>query len=321
MIRELLIATLAFAGLSSPAMASNGACAEFELLGTDGEFDYNPFRPPGVEKQLVLRVSRLDPSVTRVRFLLADVTPDGNFPKIGPFGVREYDIVARDRGRDDGDMLVWGPQPVNGTNGRDVIFNGSRRNDEIEHLTLRIPAGQPATGTNQEERLEVRYECYAGNDRIGAAREQRDSRVRLLMNTPRFFGAYVGTEGRSRGEVDLGSLSPSSGLVAKSAVVTAVSTVPYNVAISNSATGELKGAPEAPGLPYSITFDGLSVRNGSRLRCSATPAPDGAWHRLEFSVDGLQTRPLPAGRYRDTVTLTFSALDTSQSGPCVLTVS
>ncbi len=314
-----LAAAMSLAAVATAHANSNAPCAEFELLGTDGEFTYNPFKPNSLERQLVLRVTRLNDAVTRVRFLLADTTPDGNFPKIGNFGVREYDIVARDAGQDDGRLLVWGPQRVSGLNGYDVSFSqGGRSDTRTEQLRLTVPAGQPTTATDQEERLEVRYECYVGADRIGNEREQRDGRVRLLMNVRRFFGAYMGSEGRSRGEIDLGNLSPTSGTVARGAVVTAVSTVPYNISIAASGDGELQGSAGEAGLPYRLTFDNLPIRNGSRLRCGAAEAPNGNAHRVEASVDGADTRPLRAGRYRDTVVLTFSPQDMIQTGACRL---
>jgi hypothetical protein len=319
-----ILATCGLAALLSmtataAAASASGPCAEFELLGTDGEFTYNPFRPVAIERPLVLRVTRRDPSVTRVRFLLADTTRDGNFPKIGNFGVREYDIVARDAGRDDGPLLVWGPERVSGLNGRNVFFSrGSRNDDSIEHLRLRVPAGQSTTATDQQERLEVRYECFSGGDRIGNEREQHDNRVRLVMNTQKFFGAYIGSEGRSRGEIDLGDLSPTSGLVSREAIVTAVTTVPYDVSVGASQTGELTSRDSDDGLPYRLTFDNFQVKDGSRLRCGSAEAPNGDAHRIQVTVDGADTRPLRAGRYRDTVVLTFSPRDTVQTGACRL---
>lgn len=313
--RTLFTVTAAAAlwGGASAAAAQTGMCAEFNVDGDGLKFVYNPFNAAPEERDVALRVTRLNPAVTQVRFIIADPTPRGGDPKIGLLGPELYNLAWRqDEGRR---VFVWGAERVTQTNHARVDFSG-RTDQQVTQFRLRVPAGQPARADNQTERLEIRYECWSGDERLGSERAQLDNRVMLDMDVGKLFGAYIGGEGRNRGTIDFGELDVAGGVVSHTLAVSSVSTVPYEVAVDTQNGGELKQTVGAAGIPFTMRFAQLNVQDGDRLRCGETRIPSGDVHQLEITLDQGTTRNLPAGRnYRDTVTLTFTPRDGASIAP------
>lgn len=309
----LALPAMAMITFASQAQAQGAPCAEFELLNAATPIVYDPFRAGAVGADLTLRVTRLDAAATGVRFVLADATPQGSRPAFGLFGPSEYDIVPVSPQSQQGPLFVWGAERPNPSNGYRVAFGEGGDTDTVA-LRLLIPAGQASAADTESENLEVRYECFSGMDRLGLDRTQRTAQTRLSLRIPTLFGAYVGSQGGQRGSIELGDLT--RGRVAGNVMVTAVSTVPYDVRVA--ANGRLTQAAGDPGgLPYSMRLDGRDIQNGTTLRCPPTPTPGGASHDVQIAVDTRTVNDLPAGRYRDTITLTFSPRDGAVVSDCV----
>lgn len=309
----IAIAALAMITFSDTAHAQGAPCAEFELLNSATPIIYDPFRSGSVGADLTLRVSRLDPTTTGVRFILADATPKGSRPAFGFFGPPEYDVVPVAPQSQQGPLLVWGAERPNSSNGYWVAFGESGTHSTVP-LRLLIPAGQASAANTESETLEVRYECFAGTDRSGLDLTQRTAATRMALRIPALFGAFIGSQGGQRGTIELGDLTRGS--VNGSVLVTAVSTVPYTVRVG--ASGRLTQDPgDNGGLPYQMRLDGREIESGASIQCPPTPTPGGASHDMQVSVDTRLADSLPAGRYRDTITLTFSPRDGAQFGACV----
>lgn len=79
----------------------------------------------------------------------------------------------------------------------------------------------------------------------------------------------------------------------------------YSVSFSSAESGKMVG-PRGANSPYRVNYDAISNRSLSTE--AALERPDPQWnvqHELTVNVDG--QAQLPAGEYRDTVTVTIAA--------------
>ncbi len=300
-----LFAFATVAALAAAGSASAG-CASFEVQPSDLRVTYDPFNNRQISKNFQVGVRRASGDITAVRFMLIDSTPRGSKPKIGDFGPNDYDItLIRDESRP---VFAWGPRVLVPSNGATATF-GSRDDTDRVDFRLRIDAGQAAESAQSIENLEVVYECYSGRDRVGDG-VQTDNRVAVELNVTQLFGAYVSSNGRDRAELDFGELNSGAKSISQSVVIMAASTTPYNVEFSTDNGGKLQRSNRSgDGIPYKMTYAGVEVQDGSRLRCPKTPAPSGVSQVLQVTADTTGAASARAGEYRDTITMTFTPRD------------
>lgn len=301
---------LLFSGLSlialamAPGMAQAG-CADFASAGTGLSIQYDPFSNTPVNRILTLRVSRVTPSATSVRFVIVDPDPAAGVSRLGSAGPEGYDIAwTRDSSRP---VFFLGAEQPNATNGAVVSFGPGPSGDVVqETFRLSVPAGQSVGAGDYYEPLEVRYVCYSGDSALGGVETQSAGRVAVDLETPEMVSAWVGSMGNRRGEIDLGVLGQAQGSVTGGLAVTTQSTSPYEISVS-AKWGELRRSEaDVVGLPYSMRLGGLAVERGDTIVCDRTPAPSGRSHALQVGVNGADVATRPAGAYSDVITLTFA---------------
>ncbi|MDY6922360.1 MAG: hypothetical protein SWI22_00175 [Pseudomonadota bacterium] len=301
---------LLFSGLSliavalAPGMAQAG-CADFASAGTGLSIQYDPFSNAPVGRILTMRVSRVTPSATSVRFIIVDPTPAAGASRLGVAGPEGYDVAwTKDSSQP---VFFRGAEQPNATNGAVVSF-GSGPSGDVVHETFRlsVPAGQSVGAGDYYEPLEVRYVCYSGNDRLDGVEIQSAGRVAIDLETPEMISAWVGSAGVRRGEIDLGVIGREQGSATGSVVITAQSTSPYEISVGAKWGVLRRGEADTAGLPYAMRLGGLSVARGDTVVCDRTAAPAGRNHALQVSVRAEDALSQPAGAYSDVVTLTFA---------------
>jgi hypothetical protein len=303
---------LASTGLAGKAAAGPaGPCATFQVFGTNLDLDYNPFSPQPLNRPFLLTVTRQNPAVTSVRFILVDNTPSEGRSRIGPAGPFDYTFTwLANAGQP---VFFTTPLAVNPAIGADVSFgSGPSGNVQTAPFILHIPQGQPVAASTQFENIEVIYQCSIGSS-PQMQQIQYDNRVSIHLDIPRYFGAYIGSPGRSHGEIDFGTLGAAGGFDDKYVSVTAVSTVPYSIAFASENGLALRRHEHDPdGIPYTMKFANVAVTDKSMLRCPMTQSSLGDSEPLDVKLDGSHVHDLEAGSYRDTITLTFTPIDGPQ---------
>lgn len=295
-------AVVAFAVV--PGIAQAG-CAGFESVSTGMSVEYDPFSGAPISRPFEIRVRRLDPSATAVRFLLVDPDPQGGQSRFGAGGPRGYDVDwARDSSRP---VFFRGAEQPNNTNGALVSFKPGPSGDVVtETFRLQVPAGRPVAAGDYYEPLEVRYVCYSGDERLDAPEVQQAGRVALDLATPDMISAYIGSVGIRRGEINLGTLSADGPAASGQVMITAQATSPYEVSIASKRGVMRRSDVDTAGLRYSMRLGGLPVQPGSTLVCDRTQDPGGRGHPLQVTVRPEDIASQPAGAYSDTVTVTFA---------------
>lgn len=295
-------AVVAFAVV--PGIAQAG-CAGFESVSTGMSVEYDPFSGAPISRPFEIRVRRLDPSATAVRFLLVDPDPQAGQSRFGAGGPRGYDVEwAKDSSRP---VFFRGAEQPNNTNGALVSFKPGPSGDVVtETFRLQVPAGRAVAAGDYYEPLEVRYVCYSGDERLDAPEVQQAGRVALDLATPDMISAYIGSVGLRRGEINLGTLSADGPAATGNVVITAQSTSPYEINVASKWGVMRRGETDTAGLRYSMRLSGLPVEAGSTLLCDRTPAPAGRSHPLQVTVRPEDVASQPAGAYSDIVTVTFA---------------
>ena len=305
---SICIALAAGAALASPAMAVSSRCADFKILGNQGDDKYDPFSAQDLRKNFQVKVERLDSAVTSVQFLLVDGTMAQAGPRVGTAGPEVYDIEwTQDRSRQ---VFVSGAQLITQLNGARVEFGRGRNAVANTQFQLYVPRGQVAAAGLQSEPLIVRYQCFSGSDRVGGENEQLTGEMAIELRVPRFVSAFIGGAGQRRGEIDFGRIGPDTATLRKAVSVTALSTVPYEVSFETENDGMLKRrARDDAGIGYDMRFAGVDVAPGETLVCPVTPAPLGKIDEFAVTLDRNAIASLPAGDYSDVITLTFEPRD------------
>lgn len=293
------------AALAAPSGVSAQGCAEFSISRADLHLNYDPFAAARVDRVFNLRVRRIDERATAVRILFADPDPVDALPVIGLGGPARYEIDwTRDAGRQV--FAIGGEQP-NATNG--ALLALGRASDapvRNEAFRIRVPAGQDVAAGDYFQPLDIRYQCYAGDDPLGPPAMQTGGQVALEMRVPETVRTFVGSPGVRRATLDFGSLLPGGGNVSRSLSLTTQSTVPYEIEVRAEQGSLVRQRSADPGIPYSMWLSEVPVADGSRLACGRTPAPTGRQHPFRAEVDASSAATVAAGTYRDVVTLTFS---------------
>lgn len=309
------LAVVIAAGWSIPAMAQS-QCAQFEQIGNGARTDYQPFESTPTLDTFQLRVRRLADGVSAVRFLLVDRTPQAAGPQIGLSGPLNYDVTWLDDTTRR--VFVVGneqPQPITGAQ---VDLPG-RSGVAITQFRLTIPAGQEAGARTHREDLLVRYQCLDGGGRVIGTTQEQPATIALNVTVPAYAAAYIGSVGTTRGTISFGEVSRPGAALSKSINVTALSTTPYAIEFDSENKGLLKRRrQDADGIAYSMRYGSADVADGDTLVCPVTPAPMGRGELFEVALEPGSIATLPAGRYEDTVTLTFTPRDVANVSSCTV---
>jgi hypothetical protein len=292
------------AALMVPASASAQSCAEFSVSPAELQLNYDPFSPVRAERVFNVRVRRLDSRATAVRILLADPDPVAASPVVGLGGPADYDIEwVRDAGRQA--LAIGGEQP-NATNGALITLGRAADGSQNEAFRIRIMAGQDVAASDYYQPLDIRFQCYAGDEPLGPPSVQTDGRVALGVRVAETLRAFVGSAGTKRATIDFGELRPGTGDVTRTLSVTAQSTIPYEIDVRAENGALVRGRAADERIPYTMSLANLPVADGARIACPRTPAPSGQRHVFSAGVTGDVAATVRAGDYRDVVTLTFS---------------
>ncbi|HWT41839.1 MAG TPA: hypothetical protein VN152_04265 [Sphingopyxis sp.] len=284
--------------------AAFASCADFRASSSELSLQYDPFSPAGVERTFTLRTRRLDPDITAVRVVIADPGSIERGAALGLDNAVRYDIRwTRDSGRI---VFVSGAEQPNATNGALIQFGPSRSGDSVnESFRIRIPAGQAIGAGDYYQPLELRFICYTGRDEIDRS-IQTGSQVAVNLRVPERISTFVGSPGTRRGRIDFGEIDALGGNQIRGLIVTAQSTIPYDIRVDTERGALKRSDRDDAEVPYSLKLSGFPVSDRSRLVCDRTPAPGGRAHNLQVELNGDDLRKAPAGAYRDIVTLTFS---------------
>jgi spore coat protein U-like protein len=307
---------LGLSGLSATPAFAQTQCAQFELVGSGARVTYQPFETSSLIEAFDVRVRRLADGISGVRFLLVDTTPQLAGPQIGTSGPAVYDVSwLEDNTRR---VLVVGNEQPQPNTGAQVLF-AERSGVKITRFRLSVPAGQQSHAQVHRENLTIRYQCLDSQGRqIGATQEQPAS-VELSMTVPRYVAAYIGSAGQTRGTINFGDVGQPTANLRKSVNVTALSTLPYAVRFESENGGLLKRrSSENQGIIYGMNYAGVPVSSGDTLLCPITPAPMGRGEQFEVGLDRASIATLPAGSYKDTVTITFTPRDGSSVSACAV---
>lgn len=321
-VSKILLGLMAAASLTAGAEAARAEtpCATFETIGTDLDVVYSPFLPVQTVRPFLIRVTRNNPAATSVRFILLDTTQSaqGN-PRIGPAGPIGYDIQWL--GNTGQHVFFDGNRVVDQTNGATVSFgSGPIGGLRTASMVMSIPAGRPVAASRQIENLEVSFQCYAGANPIGSPGNQVGNQLQVDLTVVPYFGAYIGSAGTSSGRIDIGNITVGVGVPTGHIAVTAMSTLPYDVRFQTDRHQMLRQSDTATdGIPYTMRFANVPAVDGGTLRCPIPPIPSGATQNLDVILDNSHTAQLRAGRYSDTITVTFTPYDGGPipSGGCV----
>lgn len=303
MKRAAIVLSTLVAAAAMP-QAAFATCADFRSSSAELSLDYDPFSPAGIERSFTLRVRRLDPAVTAVRFVVADPGTINRGAALGREGEVRYDIRwARDAGRT---VFVSGAEHPNATNGALVEFGRDRTGDAVnESFRIRIPAGQEIGAGDYYQPLELRFVCYAGDREVDRS-IQTGAQVAVNLRVPERIATFIGSPGIRRGQIDFGEIDGTGGNLVRSLAVTAQSTIPYDIRIDTDHGALRRFNRDDFSLPYHLKLSGFPVTDRSRLVCDRTPAPGGRNHNLQVELRGEDLEKAPAGSYSDIITLTFS---------------
>lgn len=321
-----LAAALIASATLLPGAALARGCADFDMQGAQVSDDYNPFNPAMVARDFSISVRKLSEDVDSVRFLLVDEDPRGGFPGFDSHGPENYDVAwIQDRSRK---VLVTGQQIVDKTNSVFVPLAGPVGRAVNVSFQLLIPRGQESQAGRHRQGLAVRFSCYKGGDQIGAEYDQADQRVALALATPRFVSAYIGGVGQTRGQIDFGEVSPSSGDLSRNIAVTTIGTSPYEVRFDSENDGRLVRQTKdqsrgdqrgrGPGIRYAMTYGGLAVASGQKISCPVPVVPTGTTKLLDVTLEQGDVGRVAAGSYADTLTLTFVPRDSVWNQGCAI---
>lgn len=307
-----------------PNAASARGCADFDIQGAQITEDYNPFNPALVARNFSISVRKLNDDADSVRFLLVDEDPRNGFPGFDSHGPEDYDVVwVQDRSRK---VLVTGQQIIDKTNAVIVPLTGPVGRSVNVSFQLLVPRGQTSQAGQHRQGLTVRFSCYKGDDQIGAEYDQSDQRVTLALTTRRFVSAYIGGIGQTRGQIDFGEISNTSGSLSRNIAVTTIGTSPYDVRFDSENGGQLarQGNTQqrsdtrgrGAGIRYAMTYGGLTVASGQKIACPMPVAPMGTTKLLDVTLEPADVARVAAGSYADTLTLTFVPRDIVWNAGC-----
>ncbi|UIJ46635.1 hypothetical protein LZK98_06725 [Sphingomonas cannabina] len=299
---RLLAAIGACAAVVAPAAAS-AACASFEASPAELTVQYDPFGRATVDRVFTLRIRRLDPAATGVRFVFANPDASGGRSRVGRYGPEDFTILwNRDQGRR---VFVLGAEQPNPTNGAYVQFAAAPAGNVVTDVfRLQLPPGQQAAAGTYLQPMELRFFCTTAGDSTPPD-FQTGSQVAVQVEVPQRISSYIGSIGQRRGAIDFGELGAGGGVAPRSLAVTVQATVPYTIDIHKERRALRRSDEDSYGIPYRMRLSGVEVDDGSRMACDVTQAPTGRVHPVEVALSQRDVASVPAGSYSDTVTLTF----------------
>ena len=321
--RRIVALGLLCAAVSCPAAVQARGCADFDIQESQTDDTYNPFNPSDFSRNFTITVRKLSNDADNVRFILIDEDPRGNSLGFDDAGPADYDVQwLQDRSRR---ILSSGHQMIDRTNSVGLALPSAQGRTVNTNFQLLVRRGQVSQPGDHRQDLVVRFACFRGNDQVGAEFEQSDQRVRLQLSTRRFVSAYVGGFGQSLGRIDFGEISPTSGPLVRSITVTALGTSAYDVKVESENGGKIvrdsSGLDEgrrSNAINYAMRFAGQPVRSGQKLACPAPAVPIGSNSELELGLKQDEAGSVPAGTYRDIITLTFQPRDSVWRDGCAV---
>jgi hypothetical protein len=304
---------LAVSAAALGTTSATAACVQFEIVGNGVDRHYDPFKPTLLNDNFMLRIKRLNPNATSVRFLIVDTTAAGARPVFGAGGPADYGVEwVSDTSRP---VFFTGAQTLNDTNGATARFSGNQ-DSATTVFRVSVPPGQATVSGRLHEQFALRFQCYAGSSRIDTESEQRSGLTEYALRVPRTVAAFIG--GTDRGMIDFGVLGLNP-VLSRTIMVTAQATVPYAIDISTDNGFNLQGTRGAPGtIGYDVTIASVAVDRPATLRCPATPIPGGQQHPVQVTLRARDVRSQPAGDYGDVITLTFRTDEGYSAPSCTL---
>lgn len=313
-MKYLAIATAAAAICGATPAFAQSACASFRIPSNQNKVDYSPLGGAAVTTFNV-QVDGANKSVQSIRFILVDTDSAAQGGQgLGQYGPAQYSLGAASnltRG------FGYGSDQPNTVNSALATIPGNSGRDNVS-FQLTIPAGQQARGGTHVQDLVVRYECLdAGGNLLGLPQQQATP-LTVEARVPSYVSATI--DGKQGGLIDFGTISASSNLT-KDLYVNTLATLPYDVLIDSEYGGMLKrGANQAAGIGYSMTYDGAAVNDGQRVVCPRPANLTGRLDRFAVTLKQGDVAAAASGNYSDTVTLTFTARDIPElSGSCLIT--
>jgi len=165
----------------------------------------------------------------------------------------------------------------------------------------------------------VGYQACASKGRQFGETQGQPASAELSLTVPRYVAAYIGSAGQTRGTINFGDVGSASATLNRAINITALSTLPFAIKFESENGGLLKRrANEAQGIVYAMNYAGVAVSPGDTMLCPMTPAPMGIGKQFEVGLNRSSINSLPAGNYRDTVTLTFTPRDGIASADCAI---
>lgn len=312
------------AALLHPSVVYARACADFDIQESQANDNYNPFSAASFTRGFTMTVRKLSNDSNNIRFILIDEDPRNGELGFDSAGPLIYDVQwLQDRGRR---IISNGHQMIDRTNSVAIALPSSEGRSVNVGFQLLIPRGQVSRPGDHRQRLTVRFACFQGNDQVGAEYEQSDQRVTLELTTRRFVSAYVGGVGQSTGRIDFGDISPTSGALTRTISVTALGTSAYDVRVDSDNGGKIvRDSADSDdnrrvkdGIAYAMRFAGRPVTSGQKLACPNPVVPTGSSSDLELALNQSDIGAVPAGTYRDTITLTFQPRDSVWNDSCAV---
>ncbi len=292
---------------SAPAVAQTG-CASFRIVGAQNQIRYNPYSAAALTS-FAVQVSSRSAGATQVRFLLVD--RDGaaaGGAGLGLRGPREYRLGVS--GNPDRGFGTAADQPT--TFNSAVAVLPAEGSDNVM-FQLTIAAGQQTRAGSHSQDLVVRFQCLAADGTpVGLPGEQALA-VAIEAVVPSFVSANVA--GSDRGEIDFGTIGSHSATLTRSLEISAVATLPYEVAVATANAARLLRDPlDTRGIGYAMAYGGVAVLPGGRVLCAQPPLPGARPDTLAVTLAASDIDAVPAGAYSDTITLTFMPRDIVDPG-------
>ena len=315
--RLMAIAALAAAVWAPPALAQS-QCATFETIGNGAKTTYDPFSPSPTLEFFDIKIRRANVGVRGVRFILADTTPRGGGPGVGPLGPLRYDVTWPENTARTA-FVVGNAQPM-ALLSPEVRLQGQGNNAvEVTRFLWTVAPGQQASAQQHRESLTVRYQCLDSQGAALGPFQEQTFGVDLILNVDRFAAAYIGSIGNTRGAISFGPIGASTANLSRAIGITALSTLPYQIEVETENGQKLKRQQSATdGIDYTMRYGGVTIADGDKVTCPITAAPTGTINQFEVTLDRASVARQAVGTYADTVTLTFTPRDTYAVTSCVV---
>lgn len=311
----MLLAMMATLIAAPPASATNspgGQCARFDVLGNGLRLTYQPFEPGAAADTFDLRIDRLSSNVDAVRFVIIDPTRGTQGFKVGPAGPEVYALTWTER--PDRTVLTGAGGVPEGLIGAETTLPG-RQGRSVMRFLASVPGAQAAAAGRHIQPLTIRYQCLDDRGRPISGLLEQPATLEMIVTVPSSADIYVGSVGQSRGSINFGTIGAGSDLSRTVPVITrATSAFVIDIDTENNERLLRPGNNAGAGaIAYGMRLGTTVIADGDRLACPATAMPSGQTDLLEVTLDSEDVARVPAGRYRDVITLSVTPSDIRSS--------